>query len=99
MSARLKPLGKVLHMSHNGYVVAVIEESHLPSLGTPVYVEGGRRIGVLLDVIGPVNSPFAVIKPDNPEVSVKQGATIYYRPPLRRRPRGKGPRGRRRRRG
>ncbi len=87
----LQRLGRVLHTTHNGYIVATLETGEkLPPLNTPVYDEKTNRVGVLLDIIGPVKSPYAVIKPDRRDIRVEEGATLYYRPP--RPPRGRGQR-------
>jgi RNA-binding protein len=80
----LKSIGRVLHRARNGYIIAVIESGKLPPLNTPVYLSGGRRVGILLDIIGPINQPYAVIKPDV-NVEAKPGDALYYRPPMRRR--------------
>ncbi len=87
----LQRLGRVLHTTHNGYIVATLETGEkLPPLNTPVYDEKTNRVGVLLDIIGPVKSPYAVIKPDRRDIKVEEGATLYYRPP--RPPRSRGQR-------
>jgi len=93
----LQRLGRVLHTTHNGYIVATLEAGErLPPLNTPVYDEKTNRVGVLLDIIGPVKSPYAVIKPDRRDIRLGEGVTLYYRPPRppRRRQRRSKPRGR-----
>ncbi|NOZ88875.1 MAG: H/ACA RNA-protein complex protein Gar1 [Crenarchaeota archaeon] len=103
---RLELLGRVLHRTHNGYVVVdVAAPERLPPLGVPVYTEDRKRVGVLLDIIGPVKKPYAVVKPDSPELNVEKGTPLYYRkprPPQRKRGRrtrgGGGARGARGRR-
>ncbi len=105
----LNKLGKVLHMTRNGYVVAVLEaRDRLPPLNTPVYDEKTNRVGILLDIIGPVKAPYAVVKPDRKGLEIPPGTMLYYRPPrpprrrrgIRRGARGRGgaPRERRKRR-
>ncbi len=90
---QLRRLGVVLHATPNGYLVATIEDpERLPPLGVQVFDEERKPVGQLLDVIGPVKQPYAVVKPASREMlkSVKPGTALYYqppRPPRRRRPR------------
>ncbi len=90
----LRRLGTVLHATRNGYIVATIEEpERLPPLGVPVYDEDRKQIGQLLDIIGPVKQPYAVVKPATRELlkTVKPGQILYYQPPRPRRRRKKVP--------
>ncbi|ALL00151.1 RNA binding protein, Gar1-type [Pyrodictium delaneyi] len=87
----LKRLGTVLHTTPSGYIVAKIEEEQVPPLNTVVYDEDMNRVGVLLDIIGPVKSPYAVVKPSSREVRVEKGVKLYYRPPSPRRRRARKP--------
>jgi len=91
----LETLGRVLHMTRNGYIIVRLEKAEsLPPLNTPVYREGARRVGTLLDIIGPVTQPYAVVKPDRAGIEVKEGEELYYRrpEPKRRARRRRGPR-------
>ena len=93
----------MLHRTHNGYIVVVLEEAErLPRLNAPVYTRDAKRVGVLLDIIGPVKSPYAVVKPDKRDIELPAETVLYYRKPLpprsRRRGKSRGPpRGRGRR--
>ncbi|MCE4620412.1 MAG: Gar1/Naf1 family protein [Desulfurococcales archaeon] len=78
-------VGEVLHSTKMGYLVAGISDPNMRiRLGAPVEDDSGRRIGRIVDVIGRVESPYAVIRLEGepPE----PGARIYMR--LRRKPRG-----------
>lgn len=95
----------MLHVTGNGYVVVELagDGEKLPPLNTPVYTEDRRRVGILLDIIGPVSRPYAVVKPDQRGLELSSGTMLYYRPPLPPRPRrgrraagGRGGGGRRR---
>jgi RNA-binding protein len=86
VAAMLEKLGKVLHKTHNGYIVVELDgNGRLPPLNTPVYTRDARRLGVLLDIIGPINHPYAVVKPDRADVEVKGGEVLYYRKPAAKR--------------
>ncbi len=101
MEKGLKRLGTVLHVTPNGYIVVTVDDpERLPPLGVKVYSGDRRELGQLLDVIGPVKQPYAVVRPASRELLkvVKEGDAIYYRPPRpprRRRVRPSRPRGRR----
>ncbi|WP_048192784.1 H/ACA ribonucleoprotein complex subunit GAR1 [Pyrolobus fumarii] len=99
----MRKLGVVLHATRNGYIVVKPEDTkQLPPLGIPVYDrELRKKYGTILDVIGPVDNPLIVVKPESKEIlkTVKSGEELYYvppRPPRRRKRRGGGrPSGRR----
>ncbi|NPA05082.1 MAG: RNA-binding protein [Crenarchaeota archaeon] len=90
----VRRLGVLLHKARNGYLVARLETDKPPPLGVKVYDSSLQEIGVLLDVIGPVEQPYAVIKPnERGEKLDKKGVTLYYEPPRPRRPRRRRGRG------
>ncbi len=74
-------LGTIMHTTHNGYIIVKLTIEKLPKLHIPVYTEDARRIGTLLDIIGPVKAPYAVIKPDTKNLFIEPGVTVYYRAP------------------
>lgn len=53
-------LGKVIHVTKRGAVMRVEQR---PELGEPVYDEEKKHVGGVLDIFGPVNSPYLAIKP------------------------------------
>ncbi len=62
----LKKVGDILHVSHDRRFV--LRLSFIPPLGITVYDYAMKRLGSLYDIIGPVNSPYGLVKP-NPELS------------------------------
>jgi rRNA processing protein Gar1 len=52
--------GKVTHAVKRGMVVKTII---LPKVGSPVFDSKKRRVGNVVDLFGPVKSPYALIKP------------------------------------
>lgn len=60
----LRPLmiaiGKVVKVTHNGLLVVKAEA--LPELGAKVYDSSANEVGYVYDIIGPVSSPFVVVK-------------------------------------
>ena len=93
----------VLHTTPNGYIVVKLDDpDNVPPLNVKVYDRDLRPIGTLLDVIGPVKEPYAVVKPSMKEYKAAKGEVLYYKPPKPRRQRAArkgrkqgGPRGRR----
>ena len=57
----LQRLGKVLHVTPSQNVV--IKVSNPPKIGAAVVDEKLKTVGKVFDVIGPVSSPYAVVKP------------------------------------
>jgi RNA-binding protein len=60
-------LGKVLSVTPSQSVVVKIDKP--PRLGTAVVDENLKVVGKVFDIIGPVSSPYAIIRPSikNPE--------------------------------
>jgi RNA-binding protein len=75
----LRKVGDILHVSHDGRFV--LKLSTTPPLGITVYDYSMRRLGVLYDIIGPVNSPYGLVKPDPQlsEVNEFVGKPAYVR--------------------
>lgn len=78
----------MLHVTRNGYIVVALEDkNHIPSLNVNVYDERRRKLGTLLDIIGPIEEPYAVVKPSDKSIlnEVARGAVLYYEEPRPRR--------------
>jgi RNA-binding protein len=58
---RLQRLGKVINVTPAQNVVVKIDKT--PQIGSAVIDEKLKVIGKVFDIIGPVSSPYAVIKP------------------------------------
>ncbi len=59
-TGRAELLGKVLHVVRQGMVVKAIIQ---PKMGRSVLDRKKRRIGNIIDIFGPVKSPYVLIKP------------------------------------
>ena len=57
----LQRLGKVLHVTPSQSVVVKADKT--PKIGSAVVDENLKVVGKVFDVIGPVSSPYAVVKP------------------------------------
>ena len=57
----MQRLGKVLHVTPSQNIVVKIGKT--PKIGSAVVDEKLRTVGKIFDVIGPVSSPYVVLKP------------------------------------
>jgi RNA-binding protein len=65
--SRLQTLGRVKHMSKSGMLVVALNPAYIPKIGDKVVTRRMEHIGFVTDVIGPVSSPYALVKPKNLE--------------------------------
>ncbi|RLI78539.1 hypothetical protein DRP07_10965 [Archaeoglobales archaeon] len=59
---RLRKAGIVKHVTSRFVVVSANPEA-LPKVGSQIFTKRMEKIGVVYDIIGPVKSPFLLIKP------------------------------------
>ncbi len=87
----MRELGYVLHKSRSGMIIVKVSEHvrRLPPLGVDVFDKDRSKIGKLFDIVGPVDSPYAVIKPQQ-QIELESGAKIYFSYPKPRKARRKG---------
>jgi len=71
--ARLQKLGKVRALTPSKNLIVKSEKA--PKVGSEVVDENLKVVGKVFDIIGPVSSPYAVIKP-----SVREPAKLVNRP-------------------
>ncbi len=57
----LQRLGKVLHVTPSQNII--IKTDKTPKIGSTVVNDNLKAIGRVFDVIGPVSSPYSVVKP------------------------------------
>lgn len=94
---QFQPQKKNLGTAHNrvaktGLITVKIDTSQWkkpPRLGLKVYSDQ-RPVGRIVDVIGPVESPFAVVKLED-GAEVQEGESLYVEAPSRGKPRGDRP--------
>jgi RNA-binding protein len=60
LGSKMQKVGKVLHSRPRGLVVQL---ATMPRLGVEVMNKEGERIGKVLDIIGPVKGPYALVRP------------------------------------
>jgi RNA-binding protein len=74
----LQRLGRVLHVSESRNVIISIE--NLPKIGETVVNENLKPIGKILDIFGPVSSPYASVKPKIQEIGKFADRILYVLP-------------------
>lgn len=57
----------------------IVKLSTVPEMNREVFTEDGRKVGKVVDIIGPVASPFAVVSGN---VAGLQGKAIAVKPPI-----------------
>ncbi|MEB3764923.1 MAG: hypothetical protein GSR77_01990 [Desulfurococcales archaeon] len=96
MGERRLRLGRVKTATKTGHLVVEIEDKNLRlRLQWPVHTTDGRKIGVISDIIGNIDRPYAVVKLLDKGEGVREGDTLFVVIPERKR-RGAKRRGRRR---
>ena len=78
----MQRLGLILRVTPSRNVIAKVE--NIPRIGETVVDENLKPIGKVLDILGPVSSPYATIAPTilDPEKLAKK--TVYILPSKRR---------------
>ena len=72
---RLQRLGRVSNVSPSRNLIVKTENP--PKIGSEVVDENLNIIGIVFDIIGPVSSPFAVIKPSVREPAKLVNKQVY----------------------
>jgi RNA-binding protein len=79
----LQRLGKVLNVTPSQGIVVKVEKP--PKLGAAVIDENLKVVGRIFDIIGPVSSPYAVVKPSVKDPEKLANRQLYVSPSERRR--------------
>lgn len=77
-------LGYFLHRTPSGKLLVKMTVKKPPRLGSRVVNSGGKLIGKVVDVIGPVKTPYAVVKPIRKDLELRNYEELYIRPTARR---------------
>ncbi|MEM0014780.1 MAG: Gar1/Naf1 family protein [Zestosphaera sp.] len=72
-------LGYYLHKVPSGRLIIKISGRNPPKLGSRVLDGKGNLLGIVVDVIGPVSSPYAVVKPLSPGVNLAQFEEVFLK--------------------
>jgi len=71
----LQRLGKVLHVTPSQNIV--VKTDNAPKIGSAVVDESLKVVGKIFDVIGPVSSPYVVVKPAIKEFEKLTSKQLY----------------------
>ena len=71
----MQRLGKVLHVTPSQNIVVKVDKT--PKIGSDVVDEKLKVVGKVFDVIGPVSSPYVVVKPAVKEPEKLSSKQLY----------------------
>jgi len=71
----LQRLGRVSNLTPSQNIVVKLDKT--PKIGAPVVDENLKTVGKVFDIIGPVSSPYAVVKPTVREPDKLAGKQLY----------------------
>lgn len=62
-------------------LVRIEKPDKVPTIGSKVLDVNGVEVGKIVDIIGPVNKPYAVVKPSSYAVlsTIKQSTVLFYK--------------------
>lgn len=75
----MRRLGYFLHTTRSGVMIVKLSIKRPPRIGTRVLGPDGRMIGKVVDIIGPVRAPYAVVKPVRRDLKLGRGTTLFAR--------------------
>ncbi|NPA86816.1 MAG: H/ACA RNA-protein complex component Gar1 [Candidatus Diapherotrites archaeon] len=58
----MRKVAVFLHRVGGNVVARIVDPRRVPRIGAPVFDERGKKLGIVADVIGRVDRPYAVIK-------------------------------------
>lgn len=71
----MQRLGRVSNLTPSQNIVVKTEKT--PKIGVPVVDENLKTVGKIFDIIGPVSSPYAVVRPTVKEPEKLVGKQLY----------------------
>lgn len=75
-------MGLILHVTPSRTIIVKIQ--NMPRIGETVVDENLKPVGKVLDILGPVSSPYATITPTIREAKNLVNKTVYIVPSRRR---------------
>jgi len=78
----LQRLGLILHMSPTRNIIVKLE--NMPRIGETVVDENLKSIGRVFDILGPVSSPYAAVRPVIQNAEKYMNRMLYAIPSKRR---------------
>ena len=78
----MQRLGLILHLSPSRNIIVKVE--NIPRIGETVVDENLKPIGKIFDILGPVSSPYAAVRPTVRDPEKLANKMIYVFPSKRR---------------
>jgi RNA-binding protein len=76
-SAGSGEIGEVLHLAKSGRLVIRLRQGVAAKPGQMLIDEGGKKIGKIVELLGPVRAPYASVMPLADRVGKLAGAKVY----------------------
>lgn len=76
----MRYLGLPLHITKTGYLIVQLKSREIPPLESPVMTKYMKIIGRIIDIIGSVKEPYAVVKLSKSLTVHSIPTPLYYRP-------------------
>jgi len=74
----LKQIGEVLHLSKSGNLIIKLQTQSIPPLNSLVFTfSQNKLVGRVVDVMGPVASPYIAVKPEIDRPEKLAGSKVY----------------------
>jgi RNA-binding protein len=75
---KLKGVGEVMHLAKSGrLIVRLQDQGRYIKSGELLIDSNGKRIGKVIEVIGPVNAPYASVAPSTDRVKKIIGTSVF----------------------
>jgi len=76
----MRYLGIPLHIAKSGHLIVRIRSREVPPLDSPVLTSYMKVIGRIVDIIGPVSEPYAIVKLTKTLTTGRIPSPLYYQP-------------------
>ena len=73
----MRKLGKVLHVSKSHALIVKLDDPKFVRAGTKACDSKLKNIGVVMDILGPVPSPYVSVRPTIAKPESVVGRTVY----------------------
>jgi len=77
-------IGYLLHKTPSGRLLVKLTTKRPPRIGAKVIDSSGKIIGRVIDIIGNVSSPYALVKPASEDIELTQHSELFIKPDFRR---------------
>ena len=75
--ARSGEMGEILHLAKSGRLIIRIRQGVAPRAGQLLLDNAGKRIGKIVELIGPVSAPYASVMPLSDRANKLTGLKVY----------------------